>query len=359
MLHLVGTPAIKKKFCNHEYRKFNSETNPIYVCIWCHKRKKIKPRQQKISNFIQPAFKPSVPDYVKEHKFLSNWEEVEHDGWKFPATKEPHDKCGLWQTKGCLHVEDHKTSESKNKVFVKQYKWSCFRPSCKECYPKWIGRQANRSTRRIEEYEKISGKRPRHVILSVPKWKHKLSEKEIRKEAYEILKSIHCFGGAIVFHPFRCDNLRNYYYFPHYHVVGFGRIRGITKSHNRRGWYIKSMGRRKSTFHTFHYLLSHCGIKKNHHSVTWFGDLNYSKLKLEKEPDFTICPSCGRKLVPIYYEGVHSVVPPDQVFEGFVDSWDWYEVETIPKSEWTKSEKYEYALERELYVANSGISFSN
>jgi len=145
-------------------------------------------------------------------------------------------------------------------------------------------------------------------------------------------------------------------------VVTFSYTSNSTKTYNMIMWkiivvpgIIKSFGRRKSTFHTFHYLLSHCGIKKSHHAATWFGDLNYSKLKLVKEPDFTICPSCGRKLVPIYYEGIHPVVPPDQVFEGFVDSWDWYEVETIPESEWTIQERYDYAVEKELCKANTGI----
>jgi len=43
-------------------------------------------------------------------------------------------------------------------------------------------------------------------------------------------------------------------------------------------------------------------------------------------------------------------------FEGFVDSVDWYKVKTVPKSEWTKIERYEYVLEKELHDANLGIS---
>ena len=61
--------------------------------------------------------------------------------------------------------------------------------------------------------------------------------------------------------------------------------------------------------------------------------------------------------MPIYHDGVHSGIPPEETFEDFVDPFDWYEVETIPKSEWTKQERYNYALERELHDANKGISY--
>ena len=60
--------------------------------------------------------------------------------------------------------------------------------------------------------------------------------------------------------------------------------------------------------------------------------------------------------MPIYYEGEHSGIPPDEVFEGFVDLSDWYEVKTIQKSEWTKVDRYEYAMEKEPFNANSGMS---
>ena len=46
-------------------------------------------------------------------------------------------------------------------------------------------------------------------------------------------------------------------------------------------------------------------------------------------------------------------------FEDFLDPFDWYEVETEEKSNFTKIECYEYALEKELYNANKGISFES
>jgi len=55
-----------------------------------------------------------------------------------------------------------------------------------------------------------------------------------------------------------------------------------------------------------------------------------------------------------FYAGIPP--PPDAIFSMYVDPAGWDPVEHKPKSEWTKSEKYEYALEKELYNANSGIS---
>jgi len=41
------------------------------------------------------------------------------------------------------------------------------------------------------------------------------------------------------------------------------------------------------------YLLSHAGVKKRRHTITWFGDLSYSKLKVEKADFHIKCPQCS------------------------------------------------------------------
>ncbi len=64
-------------------------------------------------------------------------------------------------------------------------------------------------------------------------------------------------------------------------------------------------------------------------------------------------------MIEIYHDGVHSGIPPDENFEGFVDSEDWYEVKTVPELEWTKKERYDYALEKELYEANKGVNITS
>jgi len=290
-----------------------------------------------------PASKRSSLEKFEDFHFLTNWNEIEYDGWILPGTKEKHDWCGLWQTKGCLNVEGHQ-KQYEQKIFVKQYRRSCFRSMCKECYKKWIGRESNKATRRIEKFEEVSGKNAKHIILSVPSWDCGLSLKELRKKAYPILREIGCIGGTFIFHPFRFNSdSRRWYYSPHFHVIGFGWIIGsnVSDSYQKNGWIIKNKGFRDSVFATFYYQLSHCGVRKGFHALTWFGDLSYSKLKLEKEPDTSVCPACQRKLIPIYYDGVHSGIPPDEEGGYFVDSSDWYEVKTIQVDEW-KEPTFEY-----------------
>ncbi len=212
-----------------------------------------------------------------------------------------------------------------------------------------MARQSNKATRRIEKYSELSFKKPIHVILCIPQSQHSLPIKLLRKRMNQILKISKMDGGAVIFHPFRFrQNVRRWYYSPHFHLVGFGNKQKIASAFGKFGWFIKICDERESVFQTFCYLLSHCGIKKQNHTLTWLGSLSYSKLKLEKEPTITDCPICGRKFVEIYYEGVHPVVPPDQPYEGLVDYWDWFEVKTMPELERFEPYKFEYAPTRDL-----------
>lgn len=295
--------------------------------------------QQSIIPFLCPASEQSnnqyvslqkVRDYVDESKFLTNWLKVAHDGWKLIATAEQHDWCGLWQTRGCLNSELHHKLGKGRRVYVKQFQRSCYRPACKTCYPKWIARQAKVSTERIEEYGKNTSRKPIHLLLSVNPNQYWLSQKELKKRIKKILEIIEFEGGAIVFHPFKFrKSTRTWYHAPHFHIVGFGCRSFIFKGYGKFGWLVKDMGIRESVFQTFCYLLSHCGIKKRVHTVSWLGNLSYSKLKVEKEPIVKGCPICGGEFMPIYYDGIHPVVPPDTNYEGLVDDYGgWYPVKT-------------------------------
>jgi len=83
----------------------------------------------------------------------------------------------------------------------------------------------------------------------------------------------------------------------------------IFKGYGKFGWLVKDMDERRSVFQTFCYLLSHCGIKKKVHTVSWLDGLSYSKLKVEKEPKITCCPVCGDDFVPIYMMGYLQYLP--------------------------------------------------
>jgi len=92
----------------------------------------------------------------------------------------------------------------------------------------------------------------------------------------------------------------------------------------------------------------------------WFGDLSYSKLKVEKEEiEANICPYCHAKLREVESYGLFYCKPPDAEIELLVDLIGWRYVEHMPnaKTPMTKEERYGFALNRELFVANTGISF--
>jgi len=195
------------------------------------------------------------------------------------------------------------------------------------------------SLRRIEKYEELSGKPAKHIVISVPSWKYYIPIRELRKEAYQILKKVNCIGGTLIFHPFRYSKkVREWYYSPHFHVIGFGWISYTEEVYNENGWIVKNKGVRDSTFATFYYQLSHAGIKKGYHTLTWFGDLSYSKLKIEKEENPDVCPLCEAKLRLIFHYGLYGYVPPPETeVELFEEPEGWHIVESkIPERKVSK-----------------------
>jgi len=142
--------------------------------------------QKTLTEFLDPASKQSeLEQYIEEHQFLTNWVNVEHDGWRLPATKEPHYWCGIWKTEGCLNVNDHQRLGKGKRVYVKQFQRSCYRGGCKKCYRKWIARESNKATRRIDAYSNLSKEKPIHVLLSVPASQYNLPVKILRKKMIE------------------------------------------------------------------------------------------------------------------------------------------------------------------------------
>jgi len=302
-----------------------------------------------------PASKRS--EIFEQMHEATNWYTIEKYGWHLPATKEAHDWCGKWSTMGCLDIKAHKNTEAHDKGFVKTFQRSCYRADCETCYKKWMARESNKSTRRIEKYEKLSGKKAKHIIISVPKWLYYKPKKELAKESYKILKDIGCIGGTTIFHPFRKKD-RTWFYSPHFHVIGFGWIEKTTENYYKNGWVVKNKGFRESTFATIYYQLSHAGIKKHNHTLVWFGDLSYSKLKVEKEEfERNICPYCHAKLRHVEAYGLFAIKPPDVEIELLVDleGWRYVEHKNVERKPITKEECYEYYLVRELFSANSGI----
>lgn len=369
MSYLVSTPGIKKKFCKHEYKTFFPHGKPIEACITCKQNKPKEHINTKLTDFVDPASKrtisilATVANFVEDYKFLTNWQTVEYQGWYLPVTAEPRCWCGLWRTVGCRQTELHKKLGKGKMIYLKQFQRSCYRAKCKVCYLKWIARQANAATRRIETYSQKCNKKPIHLILCVPPSQHEIPVKVLRQRMSKIQKIAKIKGTAVIFHPFRFNHKqRNWYPSPHFHLVGFGSERNIKNAFGSYGWFIKNMGQRESVFQTFCYLLSHCGINKDYKTVTWYGSLSYSNLHVEKEPKITKCPICGGDFEEIYYYTKYGefnpVVPPDKPYEGLVEPEGWYPVYTDPEPVISEY-KFDYAPTRDLNETLKGLAMAN
>ena len=132
----------------------------------------------------------------------------------------------------------------------------------------------------------------KHVVVSPPKWLQHKPIEFLRKEARKIAKHAGIEGGLDIVHPFR-QKSKQWYLSPHFHYLAFGWVSTTDEIFQKSGWLVKNIGIRENPIGIIMYLLSHAGVKKRRHSITWFGDLSYCKLKIEK-PDFHIkCPQCN------------------------------------------------------------------
>ena len=273
---------------------------------------------------------PKKSEIFEQMHESQNWFTINHHGWHLPATLEKHDWCGLWAYRGCLNVQGHINTDCDSKAFIKTYQRSCYRADCEICYKKWLARESNKATRRIEKYEKQSKKHCKHIVLSVPKWLYGKDKKELSKVARSILKAVNCEGVAMIFHPFRYrKDIKQWYYSPHFHCIGFGWIENVVETYQKEGWIIKNKGQRESTFATFYYILSHAGIKKRNHALVWCGSISYVKLKLdESDIETRKCPYCNEELNEVYFVGKFGHKPPDIDCEVFDDCDNWATVKS-------------------------------
>ena len=202
----------------------------------------------------------------------TNWFWIEHEEWHLPGTKEAHDWCGKWLTKGCLNVQAHKGTKCEGKGYVKTFQRLCYRADCEVCYKKWIAREANKATRRIEKYEDQSGKHAKHIIVSPPGWLYYKSKKELAKQSYQILKDIGCIGGTSIFHPFRYEkDLKQWYFSPHFHVIGFGWIENVVENYQKK--WLGCQKQRCEGFYVCYFLLPIVSCRnqktKSYVSMVW------------------------------------------------------------------------------------------
>jgi len=235
--------------------------------------------------------------------------------WLLPGHGMPYSDCGQWRSRGCLNVEGHSQQgldeEHAGMVFVRRYQRTCFRAECPVCYESWAGKEAGKIAWRLQHAPKQG--RPIHLVVSPPVdvW-IRSSYESLRRRAYVVAKQSGFRGGSCIFHHLRQNKITQKWYFsPHFHMIGFGWIKGTKEGFESHGWVVKNVGIRKTVSGTALYQLSHAGIHKKYHTVTWFGALAYNNLKVPpKEEVEEVCPICGSPLQPLYYFGSKKI--PDE-----------------------------------------------
>lgn len=272
----------------------------------------IKPfmeRASERSELVYPAFSPSTI-------------------WDLPgkAPEKTKPNCGEFYKVACLHVEEHKDHQA----YFEKRRVSCHRPDCPVCFRSWALREAKRIEHRISHFKLGGLKWPIHFMVSPPKALWTLSVDKLKKRAYGAAREVGFLGGSCIYHPYRSEkelprNSRKeiktwiygpgtskarWYYSPHFHFIGFGRIRGSGRFYWRSGWITKNLGIRKSVFGTAFYQLTHAGVSyggssRRKHSVTWFGLLSYNKLRYVVKPErsIAICPECKAMLNKVSWIG--------------------------------------------------------
>lgn len=238
--------------------------------------------------------------------------------------------CGKYATmKGCLRVDLHNkiTLDGRNyagKVFVRRIHFNCGKPSCPVCYERgWAVHEAGNIERRLNEASKRFGQ-PEHIIAALPPKFYGLSFEELRQKAKEILLDRGVIGGVLIFHGFRYNSIRRWYWSPHFHCLGFiyggygcrgckkcvkgcgGFVDRSYRCHEKDDWIVKVKGKRKTVFGTAWYQLNHASLKvgvRRFHAATWFGVCSYRKLRVTKERAEELCPICQHELTGIFYCG--------------------------------------------------------
>jgi len=264
------------------------------------------------SQTTYPAFPRSK---FSEWYETTNHDQVEWDGWHMTGYDEQLENCGQWAWRGCLNHKHHQDG----KIEAESYRMKCVRSRCELCYMSWVARETAKSHKRIKKFEMWFAGRDKlkHVVVSPPRCEYGKSLEELRKDMRKLCKRAGLRGGIDVIHPFRIKD-NKWFFSPHFHVMAYGWVKGTDNIFKEKGWIIKNLGMRKSIKGTISYILSHAGIKKGKHTLTWWGELSYSKLKLEKDDEDEnthCCSMCGSIFRPLIYfkDGLRHKPPPQEI----------------------------------------------
>ena len=245
-----------------------------------------------------------------------------YNGWIFPGQGEAYPTCGTFHVVGCL---------THNPGYFKRIKDTCDRAECPDDYKIWLIQSTKYITKRIKAGEPNRYRKPIHVTVSPDKraWSRfdqTEGYRKTRRKAIRIAKKAGLIGGALIFHPYREDNKQKWYFSPHFHILGYGWIVQTKAIYDKSGWIVKNHRIRKSIGATAYYQLSHAGIKKRHHVISWFGALSCRALKVErdKNEEFETCPVCDSRLKRVIYYGLGDNPMSDpEIVERYLDTNYW------------------------------------
>lgn len=253
--------------------------------------------------------------------------------------KQTNSKCGTFSSYyGCARVELHDKItldgvNYKGKVYVCKILHSCDKPDCPVCYKYgWASRAARKIENRLNEASKRFGL-VEHIIATVPPKFYGLDYISLRVKIKEILAARGVIGGVMIFHGFRYNKRKSWYWSPHFHVLGFilggykcrsckkvretgkcgienrgcdGFVNRNYRMYEKDGCIVKVKGKRITVGGTAWYQLNHASInvrKKRFHVAVWFGVCSYRKLKVTDEVKKNVCPICLHELKRLDYFG--------------------------------------------------------
>jgi len=256
-----------------------------------------------------------------------NFRDVNYLDYVMPGSDEKRhtDFCGKWSRVGCLNVDAHQDK----KAYLKQFRRTCYVATCPVCAEKWMARLAKQSDERLTSAIKKYNCVLSHVMISIPAWLSHKPIKQLRKMAYVQLKAVGVTAGNMMFHAYRKKTIGEqtiWYFSPHFHGVMTGWIRGVNVADEYRsqGWIVKkirTLDTNDEIFPLMLYQLSHSTIIKKKHSLTWFGDFSYGKLKIQKDVAVGKCPECKLKLIVLELTD-KCLIRPDEEFDGLLP-FDW------------------------------------
>ena len=246
--------------------------------------------------------------------------------------------CGKFRSfYGCSRVDLHNKitlggKNFKGKVYMRKIFHSCDKPSCPVCYKYgWAVRESGKIEKRLAEASKRFGQ-VEHIVVTVPPKFYGLSYQALRAKIIQICRRRDIVGGVMIFHGFRYNLRKHWYWSPHFHVLGFirggyGRCRGCKgcfkgcggwedrkyRAYEKDGCIVRVLGKRRTVGGTAWYQLNHSSIdvtKKRYHVAVWFGVCSYNKMKIDNDSPWrrNVCPICQNALREHRYLGSNQTI---------------------------------------------------